>query len=598
MARSFGSLEERVTWLADEMLILKEQVQLLDTRLQMMGSASKSGDVPEPADRQISNRIADNQPVGESLNRMGRELVPRVSAVSFMLVVALVLRTVTDNGMLPPHLGIYTGLVYAVGLICSGTMLYKRQSSLAPVFPACGILLFYAVLMEGFSKFAAMGITTTYLVLLAATVAVALIALRFRATVLLFLTIWGSSVAGFVIDFSEPQFVFLGLLVLSNVIWGHLAKKRGISTVLRWNTFILSAVFWAILSFKLNFALLSRPEDLPAVSLNYFPPLLFLFWAFYTYTTLWTIRAGRMAGDIFHHVIPVIVAGGVFSIAYAVIIPWLGGEMVLGFSAVLCSALYMGVVAWLSKHYGELNTGKEFVVAAILLLVQGLSILVPAYFAMPIMVVAATVLLVRSQKWHSAGCRVIAYFFQIGVILWGFAYRIFAIPEVVGGEAAISWNYGILFSAFWAVCALWCYRWCRLNPPDINGGFFNFIDRDDRSAVVLLLIGLYQIYAVLHFAAFGILANNMTDYTTSLYCARSIILNLGVIVLMLVGLKLRSKEILITAFMVVIIAAVKVFLFDLFRTDGMPLVLSVLTFGMVAAVTSVVLRKWGAGNGK
>jgi hypothetical protein len=586
--RTAESLEERVGWMADELLMLKEQVSDLNTRLLRMSTDTKTSELPEQKLEDVfESEDSSSKPVGKSWSRVGQEvLLPRLAAVSFMLVAALLLRTVTDNGMLPSHLGTFIGLIYAAGLIFAGIWLYSRQSCLASVFPVCGILLFCAVLLEGHTKFAALGSVSTNIILLLSMLVTGGIALRYRANILLFIVVWVSSISAFAIDFPNPQFLLFGLLVLANAVFGHLAKKLEMSTALRWNTLILSALFWMTLSFKLNFALVKRPADLPPVSLNFFPVLLFLFWAFYNYTTLWTIRVKRMAHDIFHRVVPVIIAGGTFFAAYAVIVPWLGGERILGLVGVVASALYMGLVAWLAKKHGDSTSGKEFVLAAILLLVQGLLFSAPGFLAMPIMLLAATVLLVRSKQWQSPGTRVIAYLFNLGIVLWGIAVKTFMV-------ASTPWMYGILLSGFWALCALWAYRWCRANPPEINNGFFNFIDGDDNSAVILLLIGLYQIYAVLRFVVFGIISNTMTDYTAAFYCARSIILNLGVIVLMLVGLKLRNKEMLVTAALLVVIAAAKVFLFDLFRTSGLPLVLSVLTFGIVAVVSSVVMKKWG-----
>lgn len=587
MARSLNSLDDRVDWLADELLTVKEHINRINEQIEALGKinfhqAGQGEAKPAPGSAEDVVKLPE-----ETWTQVGQEVfLPRLAAVSFMLVFALLLRTVTDNGMLAHVLGSFVGLIYAAALMGVGVILYRVNSRLAPVFPACGILLFYSVLLEGHAKFASLSSVSACLLLLVATIAVGLIGLRYKASTLLFMAVWGSSVAGFAIDFPNPRFFLLGLVVLANNIIGHFANRSGMTKILRWNTLILTVAFWAMLSFKLNFALLQRPSDLPSTSLNFFPLLLFLFWAFYTYTTLWSIRAGRMALEIYHHVLPVITAGGTFFTLYAVVVPWLGGERILGVATVICSALYMGLVAWLVKQPGDAARGKEFVVAAIVLLVQGLSISAPALVALPVMVVAATVLLVRSKHWQSSGTRAIAYFFQGGLILWGIKNGAFA-------AASTPWGTGMLLCAFWAACALWSYRWCRINPPHSDSGFFYFIDKNDYSAVILLFIGLHQLYAILRFGAYGILSNVLTDYADAFYCSRSIVLNLGVIALMVLGLKLRNKEILITAAVIVLFAAIKVFVFDLFKTAGLPLVLSMLTFGVVAAVSSVVLRKWG-----
>ena len=60
------------------------------------------------------------------------------------------------------------------------------------------------------------------------------------------------------------------------------------------------------------------------------------------------------------------------------------------------------------------------------------------------------------------------------------------------------------------------------------------------------------------------------------------------------------------AILVTVIGAVNVFLYDLIRAHGMPLVISVLSFGLATAVESVILGRWqhlspparGKGRGK
>ena len=46
--------------------------------------------------------------------------------------------------------------------------------------------------------------------------------------------------------------------------------------------------------------------------------------------------------------------------------------------------------------------------------------------------------------------------------------------------------------------------------------------------------------------------------------------------------------------MVIFLSAIKVFVFDLFSTRGLPLVISVFSFGTVALVGSLTLKKWQA----
>ena len=51
-------------------------------------------------------------------------------------------------------------------------------------------------------------------------------------------------------------------------------------------------------------------------------------------------------------------------------------------------------------------------------------------------------------------------------------------------------------------------------------------------------------------------------------------------------------EVITIAILVTLIGAGKVFMIDLLSTKGIPLVLSVLSFGLVASVESLILTRW------
>jgi len=55
-------------------------------------------------------------------------------------------------------------------------------------------------------------------------------------------------------------------------------------------------------------------------------------------------------------------------------------------------------------------------------------------------------------------------------------------------------------------------------------------------------------------------------------CIQSVIINAGVVALLILGLRMKSREILTVAGLVILVAAIKVFLFDLFGASGLPLV--------------------------
>ncbi|MDH5299551.1 MAG: hypothetical protein OEV91_11075, partial [Desulfobulbaceae bacterium] len=62
-------------------------------------------------------------------------LLPRLATICFLLVVALMLRVLTDSGTINLHFGSFLGITYALGLIGIGAKMLAANRRLAPVFP-------------------------------------------------------------------------------------------------------------------------------------------------------------------------------------------------------------------------------------------------------------------------------------------------------------------------------------------------------------------------------------------------------------------------------------------------------------------------------
>ena len=143
-----------------------------------------------------------------------------------------------------------------------------------------------------------------------------------------------------------------------------------------------------------------------------------------------------------------------------------------------------------------------------------------------------------------------------------------------------------------AVTSLYHYQLSRHSAPPEDSGFFSRFDRNDRSAVLLLLAALASGFFMLRAAVYQVLILMPGDTGNSFRCAQSILINCAAAGLMLFAVRRRNKEIRNVAILVTIIGAVKVFLYDMLQTHGVPLVLSVFTFGLVAAIESIVLGRW------
>ena len=110
--------------------------------------------------------------------------------------------------------------------------------------------------------------------------------------------------------------------------------------------------------------------------------------------------------------------------------------------------------------------------------------------------------------------------------------------------------------------------------------------------MVLLAVGLLCGFAGVRLALYELLAGLLADPANAFRCGQSIMINLGAIVLLLLAAKTRNLEIAISAVVIGVLGALKVFCYDLFTSSGMPLVINVFTFGIVAAVGSVVSTRW------
>jgi uncharacterized membrane protein len=144
-----------------------------------------------------------------------------------------------------------------------------------------------------------------------------------------------------------------------------------------------------------------------------------------------------------------------------------------------------------------------------------------------------------------------------------------------------------------AVISIYHYQWCRRWPVPEKSALFDAFDRNDRSAILLLLGGLasgFFMFRIGIFQAMQFISAEMQRDTFR--CGQSVLINVAAIILILLAYFRQDKEIRNVAILVTVVGAVKVFLYDLLGTHGLPLVLSVFSFGTAAAVESLALGKW------
>jgi hypothetical protein len=134
------------------------------------------------------------------------------------------------------------------------------------------------------------------------------------------------------------------------------------------------------------------------------------------------------------------------------------------------------------------------------------------------------------------------------------------------------------------------YRWCRRHAPPVRSPLFETYDTEDLSGAVTLLAALTGFFFLLRGIAWRILAGGPGG-PEAFQCTQSIIINLAALGLGLYAFRARNREIRNVAILVISVGAV-MSASDLLGTKGVPLVLSVLSFGLAAATQSITLSRW------
>ncbi|KPK25989.1 MAG: hypothetical protein AMJ61_10230 [Desulfobacterales bacterium SG8_35_2] len=589
MAETRGTFEEQLQSLTRQVSFLQATVDELSARL----SGLEKGKALKEKNLEVSETIVPAHQVNISregvLKKAGTgALLPRVATVCFALVFALILRTITDNNIINTQLGSLLGMGYAATLIIGGWLLYSRKSRLAPVFPACGLLLLFSVVLETHARFQSLSSVMAYIILFAAGAVVVSIGLRYRASFQLCIATLGSGVVGWSINFKYPLFPMLAVLLFGGCVAAYIANNKKLCPSLRWTTFGLVFVFWLFWAFKLNVPAACDEPTAALLYLNWFLPLLFVFWVFYTVTNLHRMATGDEDLGFFESLLPTVSGVGAFLAAWSVIIPWYRSTLWLGIVGVLAALLHIVAGSWLASRNKEGAIGSTtYTFAGVILLSLGIAaIFSNLLWAVPVLSVSAYLLARIANRWQSGGIRCTSYLFQLAAGLVALSSGIVAADiasPLVGGLVI-----GILMTMSFLQ-----YSWCRShNPPVMHSAFFSWLDKKDFSAVILLLTGLISGFFLLRLGLFQILTRTTTDFEYMFRGSQTVFINLGAIFLLLAASSRKNNELLTVAIVVGLLGMLKSFVFDLFGIKGMPLVFSVFSSGVVAAVGSVVSTRW------
>jgi hypothetical protein len=343
MTDKLSSLEARVEQIAAQVDVLSRKMDVLsgrmdcaETRPLMNGATPRADDLPDASEALLSW-------VGRS------SLLQRLSTICFLLVVALILRTVTENKIIDLQIGSFIGMSYAAALIFMGWRRYRKVNPLAPIFTVCGTVLMFTIVVEAHAHFDALPSVPAYILLMLTGLSTAVISYVYRAPAPVAVGNLGMCLAGAAIDYPTPFFPYLAIVLLIANVLGNLAARAHRYSWLRWILLLVTLFMIHLWGFKLGVILLGGETPPRALAPSWFLPFLALFTATYVITAFWGIirsLPGRISR--FELALPTINVAWAFFLAQYVVSAMGGGKMLLGAVGVAAGAGHLAAAIWLS----------------------------------------------------------------------------------------------------------------------------------------------------------------------------------------------------------------------------------------------------------
>ena len=514
-------------------------------------------------------------------------LFPRLATLCFLMVVALILRTITDNGIVNPLLGMGLGMGYAAALMAAGWYQYRRGSSLAPVFVACGAILMSSIVVETHARFGSLPLVPAYWTLMATGAAMAFVSRRFSVFLPVSVGTLGMCLAGAAIDYPDPFFPYLFMVLLTANLLGYYAGTLRRCGWLRWTVLLVTLAMFLLWGMRLAAVAARKNDPAPTLAPEWFLPVLAVVGvAFLAIALLGIVRSRSEKLSAFDFCLPTINAVGTYLAARVVVGGTDGSALALGLVAILFALVHFGAAFGLAMRKIDGVPGtNSFVVAGSALLGLALpAALGSGLTAAPVLAAAAVGVAVLSDRWGSGAIRATSYLLQV------YAVVSLALHFLTSGLPA-SFLAGTIPSAALAAAALVHYRWCRRHAPPARSPLFGNYDTQDLSGAVTLLAALTGSFFLLRAIAWWIILPAGPGGPETFQCTQSIIINLAALGLGLYAFRTRNREIRNVAILVIAVGAVKS-TSDLLGTKGVPLVFSVFSFGLAAATQSITLSRW------
>ena len=577
-----NALKDTIHQLTSEVRSLAQRVEKLERAVQEPQGVQTPPVKEAPAQTVMESEKMSPWSVGGVAALMSRGAV-----ISLVLLLALVLRTLTDSGTLDIRVGTMLGIGYATFLEGVGWLMYRRKNAFAPIFSISGALLLVSVVLETHAGFGSISTLPAYLLLAVAGGGMAIISRQYRVAIPVCVGTMAVLLAAVSLDFPETDYFALSVFLITVNIMAFSAVTRHRTGWLRVVTFFVTTVVILLWGYKLRYALKSGggPEfDLLLNGLGRFYAVIGFYLLFYVGTPVVAIWR-RVSGEKrpFDHILPSLTAAWAYLTCLMVVQVSGTNLKILGYAGVGVATGLLGLAAIKGSRAGTQSRGTTtFAFPATLLLalsfrdVSGESVL-----ALAILSWGALSLAWLSTRWTSAGVRVTSYFLQATVL--GASLLLLLVAPAGDGPIATIMSMGII-----SLVAFAHYKLLRKSTPPGGSAYFTRFDTRDISGVVPLLVSVGAGFLLLRAVLFALLPGALGAFQAG----ETIIINTGALVLFLAARFRRNVEVKWVAVLVTVMGGGKVFLYDLFRVKGVPVVLSVLSFVVAAAIGSWVLGKW------
>ena len=591
MGEETANLEQRVADLESQVAALTETVNELQTSGR--GSAVVAD---QPEKKKLSRKgSADGGASEEILSWVDKSyILSRVATTSFIVAVAVALRTASDSGVVDLQIGSFIGMLYAMGLLIYGWFAYKEGSIQAPVYTLWGTLIMCSVVVEAHRVFATVPTEVAYLAMALTGLVGTMISRMHHVALPVFVGTLGMSFGSFALDYPSPVFPYLVIIMGLANVFATYATRLLRASWLRWLLLVLTLFMIQIWDLKLNIYLSKlTPENLEFSVQGLMPSIGFLGLVFVAISLLGVLGKVQEKISKFDVVMPVINVCWIFLAAKYAINQGLTTASTFGWIAVVAAVAHLAIAWWLAHRSegGSLGTTSFALAGGILLAFTAPMALGHAVIASALVALLAIGMAWLSMRRNNTGLRLASYLLQ----LYACSALVFLLWSTDGTRPSVV---GALSSGLLASIAFVHYFWSRRNPIAAGETLLHKLNRHDRGATVLLVAALFSGFFTMRVGLYQTLDFLHAATRSNFDGAQSVLINVTAIVVLWLALLRHNKELRNVAVFLIVIGAGKVFLMDMVNLKGMPLMASVFTFGLVAASASFVLGRWNKTPGE